>query len=114
MESERCSRYSRTLNSKVNTHTHDTETCSFDMLEGLDLVSSFEHYKISDESGSDSSLNPLFRLLAEWVERLILFQGGFSTLRNLDAFQIDESTFALIPCGCHLVVGQLSVAILGF
>ena len=40
----------------------------------------------------------VLRLLAERVERLLLLQIGFQRL----------------PCGCHPVVGQLNVAILGF
>ena len=42
------------------------------------------------------------------------FPGRLSTLRDLDAFQIDELTVWLLPCGCHLFVGQLNVAILQF
>ena len=42
------------------------------------------------------------------------FPGRLSTLRDLDAFQNDESTCWLLRCGCHLVFGQLNVAILGF
>ena len=52
MESGMCSRKSPPLNSKVN--THDNETFSFvDMLEGMDLVSSFKRDDISDEPRSE-------------------------------------------------------------
>ena len=85
-------------------HTHDNETCSFDMLEGLDFVSSFERDKISDEPESDPSLNPLFRLLAEWVERLILFHGGFQRFAIWMRFKLMKQLFHCFPAGVILLL----------
>ena len=47
------------------------------------------------------------RLLAELEERLILFQVGLSTHRDLDASQIDESTFFTASLRVSFLLGHL-------
>ena len=56
----------------------------------------------------------VLRLLAEWAERVILFQVGFQRFAIWTRFKLMNQLVRLLPCECHLVVGQLNVAILGF
>ena len=52
-------------------------------------------------------------LFAERVGRLILFQIGFQHFTIWMRFNLMNQLFGLLPCGCHVVVGQLNLAIIG-
>ena len=55
------------------------------------------------------AVDHFLRLLAEWVERMILLQSAFTASRHLDldASRIDDSTWGLLPCRCDLALGRL-------
>ena len=78
MESEMRSRNSPTLNLKVN--THDNETCHFDILDGLDLVSSCERDDISGEPGSDECSSVHCSVLDDSS----VFRAPLAQVRHLD------------------------------
>ena len=60
----------------------------------LYLGSDFAHLETLRASHAEDHI---LRLLAEWIERVILLQV------DLDASRTDELTFGLLPCGCSTV-----------
>ena len=52
------------------------------------------------------AVDHFLRLLAEWIDRVILLQIGLQRISISDASRTVESTFGLLPCGCDFALGQ--------